>query len=298
MAIKLTEQECNTMSTPHSPEVITIWPSGAPGTEHWAQQEQETRLPPANYRFVRNITRPTLTAFLPNSDIANGAAAIVCPGGGFQFVTYDNEGTAVAEWLNARGVAAFVLKYRVDETPADDAAFVALSQRIWAAEPAARDAHFKEITRRIAPHAIADAQQAMRIIRGRAAEWGIAPERVGLIGFSAGARVTVGAALSYDAATRPAFAAPIYGALFEGLDIPADAPPMFIAVSADDPLAAEPCLRLYQAWRAAGQSAELHIYAQGGHGYGMQPRGLPCDTWFERLGDWLASRGLLSRGSE
>jgi len=283
------------MTDLHSPAVIPIWPNGAPGSEHWTQQEQETRSRPAGHRFVRNITQPTLTVFLPDHPNANGSAAIICPGGGFQFVTYDNEGTAVAEWLNARGAAAFVLKYRVDATPADDEEFFVQSQRQWEAEPATRDAHFKDITRRIAPLAIADAQQAMRIVRGRAAEWDIVPERVGLIGFSAGGRVTVGAALDYDADTRPAFAAPIYGALYENLDIPIDAPPLFIAVSADDPLAAEPSLRLYQTWRAAGQSAELHIYAQGGHGYGMLAQRLPADSWIERLGDWLVSQGFLSR---
>lgn len=282
-------------STPRTPEIITLWPDGAPGSEGWTQQEQETVAPSAGHLFVRNITRPTLTVFPPDPAVANGTAAIVSPGGGFQFVTYDNEGTAVAEWLNARGVAAFVLKYRVGATPPDDEAFFAQAQRLWEAEPAARQAFFQDTTRHIAPLAIADARQAMRIVRGRSAGWGIDPARVGLIGFSAGGRVTVGASLAYDAETRPAFAAPIYGALFEDLHIPADAPPLFIAVSADDPLAAEPCLRLYQAWRAAGHSAELHIYARGGHGYGMAPQGLPSDGWIERLGDWMASLGLLSK---
>jgi acetyl esterase/lipase len=282
------------MTTSRLPEIIPIWPDGAPGTEHWTQQEQESHSRPHGHRFVRNITRPTLTVFLPDPASANGSAAIICPGGGFHFVTYDNEGTAVAEWLSARGAAAFVLKYRVEPTPPDDEAFFAQWQRRWEAEPAVRGAYFQEVTGRIAPLAIADAQQAMRIVRRRAAEWSILPERVGMIGFSAGGRVTVGASLNYDAETRPAFAAPIYGALFEGLHIPVDAPPLFISVSADDVLAAEPCLRLYQAWHAAGKSAELHIYAQGGHGYGMLAQGLPCDSWIERLGDWLVSQGFLS----
>jgi acetyl esterase/lipase len=282
------------MRISHSPEVIPVWPEGAPGSESWTQEEQETSSRPHGHRFVRNITRPTLTVFLPDPARVNGSAAIVCPGGGFHFVTFDNEGTAVAEWLAARGVAAFVLKYRVEPTPADDEEFFTQWQRQWEAEPTARIAHFQAVTQRIAPLAIADAQQAMRIVRQRAAEWRIDPERVGMIGFSAGGRVIVGASLVYDADTRPAFAAPIYGALFKDLDIPAAAPPLFISVSADDPLAAEPCLRLYEAWHAAGKSVELHIYAQGGHGYGMRPQGLPSDSWIERLGDWMASQGLMS----
>lgn len=284
------------MSMPLSPGVIPVWPEGAPGSEDWIQQERETlSLPPQRHRYVRNITQPTLTAFLPDPAAANGTAAIICPGGGFQLLTYDNEGTAVAEWLRARGVAAFVLKYRVNATPPDDEAFFADMQRVWAAEPAVRDAFFQDTIRRIAPLAVADARQAIRIVRRRAAEWGVRPERIGVIGFSAGGRVIIDAALADGTEARPAFAAAIYGALFDELNLPADAPPLFIAVSADDPLAAGPCLNLYQAWRAADQSAELHIYAQGGHGYGMAPQGLPSDSWIERLGDWMASLGLLSR---
>jgi acetyl esterase/lipase len=283
------------MSMSQSPGVIPLWPEGAPGSEGWTQQECETLSPPPYQRYVRNITRPTITVFLPDPATASGAAAIVCPGGGFKLVAYDNEGTAVAEWLRARGVAAFVLKYRVDATPADDGAFFADMQRVWAIEPAERDAFFQDTTRRIAPLAVADAQQAMRIVRGRAAEWGIDAERIGMIGFSAGGRVAVGASLAGDGETRPAFAAAIYGALLDDLNVSPDAPPLFIAVSADDPLAAEPCLRLYQTWRAAGKSVELHIYAQGGHGYGMAPQGLPSDGWIERLGDWMVSLGLLNK---
>jgi acetyl esterase/lipase len=283
------------MTTSRSREVIELWPAGAPGSEDWTQQEQETRSQPHRHIFVRNITRPTITVFLPESAIATGTSAIVCPGGAFHFVTMDNEGTAVAEWLNARGVAAFVLKYRVNATPPDDAAFAADTQKRMTEAPESRERHMAEITRRIAPLAIADAQQAMRIVHGRAAEWGLAPEKIGMIGFSAGGRVTVGAALNYDADTRPAFAATIYGALFEGLDIPVDAPPLFITVAADDPIAAEPCLRLYQAWRAANTLAELHIYAQGGHGFGMLRQGLPSDTWIERLADWMGSQGFLGK---
>jgi acetyl esterase/lipase len=275
--------------------VLPLWPDGAPGSEQWIQQEQETRSQPHGHIFIRNITRPTLTVFLPDPAAATGAGAIICPGGGFHFVTFDNEGTKVAEWLNARGIAGFVLKYRLMETPSSDEEYEAQGQARSKEPPEEHERVMAEVTRRIAPLATADARQALRLVKQHAAEWRIDPGKVGMVGFSAGGRVAVGTALDYDPATRPAFVAAIYGALFEDLSAPADAPPVFIAVAADDEVAAEPCLRLYKAWRAAGRPAELHIYAQGGHGFGMLKQGLPSDGWIDRLGDWLASPGILQR---
>ena len=132
----------------------------------------------------------------------------------------------------------------------------------------------RELTRQIGPLAIAGGQQAMKVVRQPASQWGLAPARIGMIGFSAGGRVTVGVALEHDAESRPNFAAPIYGALWEDLAVPADAPPLFIALANDDELAVDPGVALYCAWRAPGQSVELHIYAQGGHGFGMRKQGL------------------------
>jgi acetyl esterase/lipase len=150
-----------------------------------------------------------------------------------------------------------------------------------------------ELTRPHSPLAIEDGRQALRLVRQHANEWGVAPERVGIMGFSAGGHVTVGVAMQYDAECRPAFAAPIYGALWEELDVPADAPPLFISLSHDDLIAVDPAIRLYTAWQAAGHSAELHIYARGGHGYGMDKRGIPADHWIERFGEWLRAEGLV-----
>src|SRR6266702_606686 len=132
----------------------------------------------------------------------------------------------------------------------------------------------RELTRQIGPLAIAGGQQAMKVVRQPASQWGLAPARIGMIGFSAGGRVTVGVALEHDAESRPNFAAPIYGALWEDLAVPADAPPLFIALANDDELAVDPGIALYCAWRAAGHPVELHIYAQGGHGFGMRKQGL------------------------
>jgi acetyl esterase/lipase len=199
----------------------------------------------------------------------------------------DHEGIDVADWLNARGVAAFVLKYRLVPTAMRDEDFA--KQMLSLPEP-----KLKELTRQIGPLAITDGQQAMKVVRERAPSWGIAPDRIGIMGFSAGGRVTTGVALEHDAESRPSFAAPIYGALWEEIIVPADAPPLFIALANDDELAVEPSVALYGAWRAAGQPVELHIYAQGGHGFGMRKQGLPADHWIDRFGEWLAVQGFLA----
>ena len=140
---------------------------------------------------------------------------------------------------------------------------------------------------------VADGLQAMKLVRRRAAEWGVAPDRIGIMGFSAGGSVTTGVALEYDADSRPDFAAPIYSAPIEDISVPADAPPLFIAVAHDDPFAASASVPLYSAWSAAGRSAELHIYSKGGHGFGMYKQGLPADHWIDHFGDWLQVQGVL-----
>jgi acetyl esterase/lipase len=278
------------MSIVDQPEVIPLWPGDPPGSEGWNQQEQEIFAPPPiSFRSVRNVTQPTLSAFLPHPSKASGTAAIICPGGGFHALAIDHEGIDVARWLNARGVAAFVLKYRLLATEVRDEDFERQFQ-----ENLSDRNKIREVTKQIGPLAIADGQQAVKIVRQRASEWSLAPNRIGIMGFSAGGRVTAGVALEYDAQSRPNFAAPIYGALWEDITVPADAPPLFMALANDDELAVEPCLALYSAWRAAGHPVELHIYAQGGHGFGMRKQGLPADHWIDRFGEWLAVQGLLA----
>lgn len=141
----------------------------------------------------------------------------------------------------------------------------------------------------------ADGQQAMRVVRSRAAEWGILPERVGMMGFSAGGAFTANAALYNPPDCRPDFAAPIYPAVFKDVTAPPDAPPLFLLCAYDDDMATAGCLRLYTAWKAVSRPVEMHFYSTGGHGFGMKRRGLPCDTWIERFGDWLGVQGLLER---
>jgi acetyl esterase/lipase len=272
------------------PEVIPLWPEGAPGSEGWTQQEKESFSPPPNsFRTIRNVTRPTLTAFLPHPSQATGTGVVVCPGGAFHVLAFDHEGIDVARWLSSLGVAAFVLKYRLLATAVDDEKF----ERQIQANMSDRN-KMVEITKQIVPLAIADGQQAIKVVRRRASEWNIAPNRIGMIGFSAGGKVTADVALDHDAESLPNFAAPIYGAFWEEINVPADAPPLFIALANDDELVGvDSSVELYRAWRAAGRPVELHIYAQGGHGFGMLRQGLPSDHWIDSFGEWLQVQGFL-----
>jgi len=277
------------MDTSDQPQIIPLWPDGAPGSEGWTQQEQETLAPPPiGIRLVRNVTQPTLTAYLPDGAAATGAAVIVCPGGAFHFLAIEHEGTQVAQWLNARGVAAFVLRYRLIETPVDEAVLGQHMQQ----NLTDRD-RFRQLMQVLRPLIIADGLQAVKIVRRRAAEWGVATDRIGIMGFSAGGHLTTGVALNHDADSRPDFAAPIYSSPYENISVPADAPPLFIAVAHDDAFAASASVPLYSAWNAASRSAELHIYSKGGHGFGMNRQGLPSDHWIDHFGDWLQVQGVL-----
>jgi acetyl esterase/lipase len=263
--------------------VIPVWPGIAPGSENWMQKEVDYTIGSEHKQMVRNVTRPTLTLYLPDPAKANGTAIIIAPGGGFRFLSWQNEGTAVAEWLAERGVTAFVLKYRLRDTGESQEDFLKGKTPAATAQPD------------IAGLASADGRQAMKLIRQRAAEWKIAPDRIGFMGFSAGGAVTMGVVMHYDADSRPNFAAPIYGAGTEGA-IPDDAPPLFILCAGDDKGAMPGSIKTFSDWKAAGHAAELHIYSKGGHGFGMSQRGLPVDHWIERLGEWLEVQGLMKSG--
>jgi len=268
-----------------SPEmIIPLWPESAAGAEEWPPAEQEA-VRSNGTRGVRNVTQPTLTATLPAPPEAARAAVIVCPGGAWHYLATHHEGVDVASWLTAHGIAAFILKYRLIHTGDD------FNREM--DEALADPARMAAVIAAIGPLVLADGQQAVRLVRERAAEWGIAADRIGMLGFSAGSMVAVNVALTHDAASRPDFLAAIYGATFEETPVPADAPPLFALVAADDQMAAPLSLRLYARWRAAGHGAELHIYAQGGHGFGTLKAGLPSDAWIERFHDWLQAQGLL-----
>lgn len=265
------------------PIIIPIWPTGAPGSEDWTHQEQLT--PPSaalNIPVVRNVVQPTLTVYLPDPQHATGAAVVVCPGGAYHLLAIEHEGTQVAQWLNQRGIAACVLRYRLIQTAVDDQEFFRQLQ-----ETMAERSRIQKLSEQLFPLIIADGKQAVRVTRQHATAWGILPERIGIMGFSAGGAVTTGTVTQYDADSRPNFAAPIYSAPLAFERVPADAPPLFIALAGDDQMAVQSSIPLYSAWQAAGHTAELHIYAKGGHGFGMNTQNLPSDHWIERFGEWL-----------
>jgi len=282
--------------------VIPLYPGVAPGSEN-AKQKEVSFVNPDKQTRIRNVMQPTLTAYLPERGKANGTAIIVAPGGGFTHLAMEKEGSDMARWLQARGVAAFVLKYRLMDTGTEEeyrqrSAATARATQPNSTAPATPPAPPgppapNPARQQAVEFAIADGAQAVRLVRQRAAEWGIAPDRIGLMGFSAGGMLTMGVVMKNDAASRPNFAAPIYGGATNGQTVAAEAPPLFIAVASDDQIAAVSSAKLYLEWKAAGRSAELHIYSQGGHGFGMTKRGLPVDGWVERFGEWLRIQGLL-----
>ena len=286
------------------PRVIPVWPKDAPGSEKWTQKEVEHRSALLRMKIVRNVVRPTLTAFLPERSKANGTAVIVCPGGGFRFLCCEGEGTEVAERLRALGVAAFVLKHRLMDTGVTEAEFhksllqAALLKAVADSLKAGERPVLPEDVRKFSALAVADGRQAIKVVREHAGEWGIKPDRIGIMGFSSGGVVTTGVATEYDVASRPNYAASIYGPVLGNVKVPKDAPPLFICCASDDALVPpRDSIRLYSAWKAAGKSAELHIYAKGDHGFGVSKHGLPSDTWIDRFGDWLGQQGFLKSAS-
>lgn len=269
-------------------KVVQLYPGAAPGSESWTHQEKEYFSQIFNTQVVTNVANPTLTVYLPESSSATGTGVVICPGGGFHALSINSEGVDVAKWLSARGVAAFVLKYRLVKTGEDGTREMM--------EKLGNPARFEADTKGIIPLSIADGLSAVAYVRKNAAEFGVSPQRIGLMGFSAGGTVTSAVAFNYTAGNRPDFVAPIYpylGPLKEAA-VPKDAPPMFIVTASDDQLGLAPdSINLYNRWLAARKSVELHMYSKGGHGFGMRKQNLPADQWIERFGDWLAVQGLL-----
>lgn len=266
--------------------VIPVWPDQAPDADLWQSVGPESDIVTAAGTVLRrNISEPTLTAYLPEPATATGTGIVVCPGGAFHFLEIEKEGAEVAHWLSERGVAAFVLKYRVLPTPDDEAATL---------EIATNPTPHRTRMDRVRPMVIADGLQAIRRLRAQSSAWGIAPDRLGIMGFSAGAYAAVGAAMKYDdAESRPSFAASVYGEWWERW-LPADAPPLFLVAASNDPLIdVRSNSGLYDAWYTAGRRAELHLYAQGGHGFGIRTQGLPVDDWIEHFWVWLQAEGFV-----
>ncbi len=274
------------ISTPPQPDAIPLYPGRAPGSEHATQKERWESLP--HDLLVRNVTRPTLTPFLPAKSKATGAAVIVAPGGGYMVLSMRNEGYRVARWLAGHGIAAFVLKYRLNHTPTSEAAFAALTRRLFTPRPPGATA----LKLPSDQFAIADAQQALRLVRRRAAQWRIDPTRVGMVGFSAGAATVLDVALKNAPDARPDFVATIYGPMGP-VTVPKNAPPLFVAHSADDPLLGLEHFDLVEDWQNAGARFELHVFEHGGHGFGMRHQGTTSDLWITEFHTWMKDDGWL-----
>ncbi len=270
---------------PDAIEIGTVPLPGATAQEAWHLQYGS--------RFARNVTVATITPFLPDPAIASGAAVVVAPGGGFLTLSMENEGWNVARALARRGVAAFVLKYRLNQTPADMAEFErSMTEMFSNTERRPPRPDPEQIKVHLAPQ-IEDACAAFALIRSRAANWKIDSDRIGMVGFSAGAMLTMATALVGEDA-RPAFIANIYGPL-AAVTVPADAPPLFVALAADDPFFANGGFGLIESWRAAGKPVEFHLYEQGGHGFGMYPKETTSTGWFDAFVSWLTMHGMLTR---
>jgi acetyl esterase/lipase len=252
---------------------LNLWPGVAPGSEGWTQQEKSFDNTPVG-KVIINVVTPTLTAFLPDKTKATGTGVIIAPGGACVALAIDLEANEVAHWLQDKGIAAFVLKYRIPEKKGEGI-------------PA--NINFDEACK----YGIADGIQAVKLVRQHAAEWNISPGRVGFLGFSAGGMVTSGVLLQSDASLRPNFAAPIYGAPFGVMPaIPAKLPPIFMALAQDDELVLDSVTKFYEALKAAGNKPEVHIYSAGHHGFGMKKQGTTSDHWIDEYYYWLEAQGL------
>jgi acetyl esterase/lipase len=266
------------------PKVINLWPGVAPGSEQWKQTE--TTLGSGPMQRIVNVTTPTVTAYLPAPAKATGTAVIIAPGGGFIFLGTDTH--EVAEWLAARGLAAFVLKYRTAPLQGENEA--QLNQSGGARFGAQLRDH--ALIAEDGKYGIADGIQAIKVVRAHAAEWGISPDRIVFMGFSAGGMITELTAVQPEVSARPNYAAPIYGAPFPVPSIPKDVPPFFMEMAQDDTLAGPQIVAFYDALKAAGYKPEFHIYSSGGHGWGMHKQGKSSDHWIDDFYYWLEAQGL------
>ena len=271
------------------PPVFDVWPNKkAPGETAELPPEKFQDQRPGEKQVARltNVTEPTLTVYAPEKDKANGTSVIICPGGGYSILAWDLEGTEVAEWLNRHGVTAIVLKYRVPKRQNE------------------------------APHVapLKDAQRAVSIVRSKAKELGIDEQKIGILGFSAGGHLAAMTSMHFDQRTydkldalddiscRPDFAVLVYPAyltnkeqteLSPDVKISEQTPPMFLAHAGDDPVTPLSSVLLYAALKRANVPAELHVYATGGHGYGLRADHATGANWSLRCEEWLKGRGLI-----
>ena len=254
----------------------------------WNNSEKEFFSNIWTTQVVTNVSQPSMQVFRPKAENNTGTAVVVAPGGGMYALSIVNEGTAVAEWLAKKGVTAFVLKYRLVPTGDDG------TQEIMTTAPAT----VLEKAGNLLPYGITDGLNAIGHIRKNAEEYGVNPNRIGFLGFSAGGAVTMGVGYNYTKETRPNFLVPVYP-WTDALPVKepkSDAPPMLIVCASDDPLGlAKGSVALYTSMLDAQKNASMMMYSKGGHGFGMHPQGLPSDTWIERFYDWALSEKLIPK---
>lgn len=287
------------LDAPAEPDAIPLHTGGVenqPAKETWFRQWGEP--------MVRNVTTATLTPFLPDPAKANGTAVIVAPGGGFRWLSINNEGWKIAKALNDQGVAAFVLKYRLIPTPESMDDFknsmnrrpggpptAAARPADGGTPPAAADAPPRPPRPNLA-NQLADAEAAYAMLLKNAKKWHIDTNRIGMMGFSAGAGLTMHSTLN-SKTMKLAFIAPIYGGMGP-VEVPKDAPPLFVAIAADDFLFNGE-FGLIKSWYEAKRPVEFHLYQDGGHGFGMGYPGHPTYWWFEPFTHWLDHNGFLKK---
>jgi acetyl esterase/lipase len=272
------------ISAPSEPNAIPLYGDATPGTassENWSFYDDK-------HFIVRNVTRPTLTAYLPDPAKATGAAVVVAPGGAYMLLAIGPEGWEVAKRLNDRGIAAFVLKYRVMPTPVDEKqASVFMNDKVKKGLPDP-----KKMPTLQYPPSTDDGLAALALIRQNAAKYNIDPKRVGMIGFSAGAMTSLNSVMAAKPGTGPDFFGYIYGPQAT-VRAPKDAPPMFAAIAFDDPLFPTMGFPIAAAWLKAKRPVEVHAYERGGHGFGLGIPGTTTTLMLDQYVAWMDMHGFL-----
>ena len=263
-------------------QVVSLYPGTAPGSENWHWEEKEFFVKtPMNANVFYNVTKPTLTVYLPDKASANGTAVLLIPGGGFRMVNMEHEGSKLAKELIAKGYTAFVLKYRVERSLSNDP-FNELRQ-------AMSDSTWRNSHESIIELALSDVKIAMKHLREHAGKYGIQPGKIGIAGFSAGGTLALRLAINEAAEARPDFVALIYSLFNPGkTSISANVPPAFIASASDDKQAPSMnSITMYNNWMKANENTELHIYATGGHGL----KAGNAASWINRFMEWMKLNG-------
>ncbi len=238
---------------------------------------------------VTNVSKPTMTVHRPSVDRNTGTAVVIAPGGGLWGLSINSEGVDVANWLVSKGVTAFVLKYRL--VPSGDDGTREINEA-FASDP---EGTMKQV-RKVLEYSVQDGLNAVQYVRENAETYGIQPDKIGFMGFSAGGAVTMGVGYEYEARNRPNFLVPVYPWTDAQPVKPPkeDAPPMHIICATDDGLGlASGSIALYNSWYKAEKSVEMHMYSKGDHGFGMKTQGFPSDTWIQRVYDWAVVEGII-----